>query len=86
MGGDTNMRHEENVIMFDLVDVYLLTNENKYSTTCPNRNFKDDRLKFTPKNDFRYDRFFIKNCSATTFKTIENNDSDHLAIETIINI
>lgn len=84
LGGDTNMRHEENVDEFDLTDVYLIKKENKYLTTYPNRNFKDEKLKFTPKNDFRYDRFFIKNCDHRDFKTIENNSSDHLGIEMCI--
>jgi hypothetical protein len=47
---------------------------------------KDSRITFVPKNDFRYDRFFIKNCIATDFKTIGNNNSDHLAISMIVNL
>lgn len=86
MGGDTNMRHEENVNKFELNDVYLIKKEKEYEITYPNRKFKSDKLAFTPKNNFRYDRFFIKNCECIYFKTIENNVSDHLAIETSITI
>jgi hypothetical protein len=86
MGGDTNMRHEENVNKFELNDVYLIQKEKEYEITYPNRKFKSDKLTFTPKNNFRYDRFFIKNCKCIYFKTIENNVSDHFAIETSISI
>ena len=83
IGGDTNMTDEEDDIIkeYNLIDVY----ENYY-LTYPNREFKDKRLTFVPKNDFRYDRFFIKNCIATDFKTIGNNNSDHLAISMIVNL
>jgi hypothetical protein len=85
-GGDTNMREEESVAEFELDDVYLLKKENKYYSTYPNRNFTSDKLKFIPKNNFRYDRFFTKNCKCLNFITIDNNESDHLAIESIIEI
>jgi len=85
-GGDTNMRDEESVAEFELDDVYLLKKENKYYSTYPNRNFTSDKLKFIPKNNFRYDRFFTKNCKCLNFITIDNNESDHLAIESIIEI
>jgi hypothetical protein len=89
IGGDTNMTDDENDIIdeYGLTDVYLETN--KYYLTYPNREFmtnsSDERIKFVPKNDFRYDRFFIKNCVAKDFKTIPNLNSDHLAINVIIN-
>jgi hypothetical protein len=85
-GGDTNMRDEESVEEFELDDVYLLKKKNKYYSTYPNRNFTSDKLKFIPKNNFRYDRFFTKNCKCLKFITIDNNESDHLAIESIIEI
>ena len=86
LGGDTNMRDEEDNIIkeYDFEDVFLNKSNNNYYTTYPNREFKDDRITFVPKNNFRYDRFFIKNCQATEYKTIPNNNSDHLAISTII--
>lgn len=86
LGGDTNMRHEESTNGLKLTDVYLINLETKYFVTYPNKKFKSDKIKFTPTNDFRYDRFFIRNCQALIFKTIENNNSDHLAIATIIQI
>ena len=85
IGGDTNMTDDEDDVIqeYDLIDVYFETN-NEYYLTYPNREFmtksSDERIKFVPKNDFRYDRFFIKNCEAKDFTTIPNNNSDHLAI------
>ncbi len=73
LGGDTNMTNEE-----DYIDSYGFNEYSDY--TYPNRMCKDNRITFIPKNDFKYDRFFIKNCSASDFKTIHNNSSDHLAI------
>ena len=94
IGGDTNMTNDEDNVIdeYELIDVFNQKgyNPNEYYLTYPNREFmtksKDPRIKFVPKNDFRYDRFFIKNCIATEFKTIPNNNSDHLAINVIINI
>ena len=74
---------------YELIDVFKQNGySNEYYLTYPNREFmtnsKDPRIKFVPKNDFRYDRFFIKNCEAKEFKTIPNQNSDHLAINVII--
>jgi len=81
-GGDTNMRFNENFDNLD--DIYLLNNNKNYYITYPNREFKDSRLTFIPDMDFRFDRFFIKNCSFNNFETIPNQSSDHLAIKTSI--
>jgi hypothetical protein len=88
LGGDTNMRHEEDIIdiLQEFNDIYLIKKGDENFITYPNRNFKSDKLKFIPKNDFRYDRFFIKNCNCLNFATIKNNCSDHLAIETYLEI
>ncbi len=91
IGGDTNMTDDEDDVVkeYGLIDVYLETN-NKYYLTYPNRPFvtnsNDKRITFVSPTDFRYDRFFIKNCKGTEFKTISNNNSDHLAINVIINL
>jgi hypothetical protein len=91
IGGDTNMTDDEDEVIdeYGLIDVYLETN-NEYYLTYPNREFmtksKDSRITFVPKNDFRYDRFFIKNCEGKNFKTIPNLKSDHLAINVVINL
>ena len=84
IGGDTNMTDDEDdtIKEYNLIDVY----DNKHYLTYPNREFKDERLTFVPKNNFRYDRFFIKNCIANNFKTIDNKNSDHLAISMIVNL
>jgi hypothetical protein len=84
IGGDTNMTDDEDDVIkeYDFIDVY---NDNDY-LTYPNREFNDNRIKFVSPNDFRYDRFFIKNCEAKKFKTIPNQNSDHLAISVLINI
>ena len=73
LGGDTNMTNN---------DIYIESYDfNQYSDiTYPNRLCKDNRITFTPKNNFKYDRFFIKNCIANDFNVIPNNSSDHLAI------
>ena len=86
LGGDTNMRHEEDIndILQEFNDIYLIKKGNENFITYPNRTFKSDKLTFIPKNNFRYDRFFIKNCNCLNFATIENNSSDHLAIETYL--
>lgn len=86
LGGDTNMKDNININEFDLNDVYLIKKESKYELTYPNRTFKDERLKFIPKYDYRYDRFFIKNCKCLCFETIGNNDSDHLSIITYVEL
>jgi len=89
IGGDTNMTDEEDDVIkeYDLIDVYLDTNSNNY-LTYPNRPYlqNTNNKKFISPTDFRYDRFFIKNCKGTEFKTISNNNSDHLAINVIINL
>jgi hypothetical protein len=88
IGGDTNMTDEEDDVIkeYNFIDAY---NDNDY-LTYPNREFmtnsKDSRITFVPKNDFRYDRFFIKNCECKEFKTIPNQHSDHLAINIIIKL
>ncbi len=73
LGGDTNMTDNDTYIESYDFNIYS-------DITYPNRLCKDNRITFFPKNNFRYDRFFIKNCSASDFKTIPNNNSDHLAI------
>ena len=82
LGGDTNMTEDENYIieLYDLIDC----TDDYYS--YPNRNCLDPRINFIPKNNFRYDRFLIKNCEANDLKTIPNNSSDHLAININIKI
>lgn len=80
LGGDTNMKDDVDINEFDLNDVYLIKKDKKHEFTYPNRIFKDERLKFIPKYDYRYDRFFIKNCKCLCYETIKNNDSDHLSI------
>jgi len=69
LGGDTNMTNEENYI--DSYDFNIFSD-----ITYPNRVVINKNIK----NDFKYDKFLIKNCSASDFKTIPNNCSDHLAI------
>ncbi len=85
IGGDTNMTDDENYI-----DEYNLIDVNTNYITYPNRPYVssgvDKRIKFVSPTDFRYDRFFIKNCEASDFKTLPNNNSDHLAITMIIKI
>jgi len=83
-GGDTNMLDKHTFISFN--DVYLIQNNNKYYLTYPNREFKDNRIISLQKNNYRYDRFFIKNCNCNNFETIPNSNSDHLAIKTFITI
>ena len=73
LGGDTNMTDDDTYI--DSYDFIIFTN-----ITYPNRKCKDNRITFVPKNNFKYDRFLIKNCSAFDFKTIPNYSSDHMAI------
>ncbi len=69
LGGDTNMTDNDNYIdSYDFIEFSDITYPNRLVIT---KNIK---------NDFKYDRFFIKNCSASDFKTIPNNCSDHLAI------
>ena len=87
IGGDTNMTNDEDDVIkeYGFIDVFL-NDPNEYYLTYPNRNFKDKRLSFIPKNDFRYDRFLIKNCEAKEYKTIPNNNSDHLAINILVTI
>jgi hypothetical protein len=83
LGGDTNMGDNENYIeSYDFIDI---DNDN-YNYTYPNRKCKDPRITFIPKNNFKYDKFLIKNCTASDFKTIPNNSSDHLAISINIKI
>jgi|LakMenE01Jun11ns_1017448.scaffolds.fasta_scaffold9953507_3 hypothetical protein len=86
IGGDTNMINNINMVWFDLYDVYLYESNSKYKVTYPNKNFNDERIIYKTKNEYRYDRFFIKNCKYISFKTIENNDSDHLAITTTVEL
>ncbi len=69
LGGDTNMTENDNYIdSYDFIEFSDITFPNRVVIT---KNIH---------NDFKYDRFFIKNCSANDFKTIPNNCSDHLAI------
>ena len=82
LGGDTNMRFSETFDKLD--DIYLLNNNKNYYITYPNREFKDSHLRFVLDMNFRFDRFFIKNCSFNNFETIPNQSSDHLAIKTSI--
>ncbi len=73
LGGDTNMTDDDTFI--DSYEFITFTD-----ITYPNRMCKDSRITMIPKNNFKYDRFFIKDCSVLHFKTIPNNLSDHLAI------
>jgi hypothetical protein len=66
------------------MDEYDLIDQIKKYTTYPNRQFVDDRIKFTPNNNFRFDRIFIKNCSYLEYKILPNTSSDHLALEALI--
>ncbi len=90
IGGDTNMTDNEDDVVkeYGFIDVYN-ESENDY-VTYPNRDYitnsSDKRITFVSPTDFRYDRFFIKNCIATEYKTIPNQNSDHLAINIIVNI
>jgi hypothetical protein len=93
IGGDTNMTDiEDDVIKeYNFIDVYhIYSNNNHYYLTYPNREFtiekSNNRLIFISPTDFRYDRFFIKNCEAKEYKTIPNQNSDHLAITMNVNI
>lgn len=86
IGGDTNMTNDEN----DSINEYGLIDYTDNNATYPNRPFvnnkNDKRITFISPTDFRYDRFFIKNCKGEDFKIIPNNNSDHLAINMIINL
>jgi hypothetical protein len=73
LGGDTNMTDNETYIESYDFNIYS-------DISYPNRKCKDSRITFVPKNNFKYDKFLIKNCQANDFKTIPNNSSDHLAI------
>lgn len=91
IGGDTNMTDMEDEVIneYNFTDVYL-SNQDEYNyLTYPNRYFNGNSYKninFISPTDFRYDRFFIKNCEATDFNTHPNNNSDHLAITMTANI
>ena len=90
IGGDTNMTDDEDDVVkeYNLIDVYLNDPNELSYVTYPNRDYVtsgvDKRITFVSPTDFRYDRFFIKNCDAKEYKTIPNNNSDHLAINIII--
>ncbi len=92
IGGDTNMTDAEDDVIqeYNFIDVYHIYSNKSYYVTYPNREFtiekSNNRLTFISPTDFRYDRFFIKNCEAKEFKTIPNQNSDHLAINMIANI
>ncbi len=88
IGGDTNMTDNEDDVVSDygLIDVYLNNQDEYYYSTYPNREYINERITFVSPTDFRYDRFFIKNCEPVEFNIIPNNNSDHLAINLIINI
>jgi hypothetical protein len=88
MGGDTNMRDGENTIIdeYGFKDVYLNDKTSKKYTTYPNEKFKSDKLMFVPKNNFRYDRFFIKGIVYKDYDVIENENSDHLAIKLTVSL
>jgi hypothetical protein len=77
LGGDTNMTNDDTYIdSYDFIDI----NNDNYNYTYPNRKCKDPRITFIPKNNFKYDKFLIKNCEANDFNIIPNYSSDHLAI------
>jgi endonuclease/exonuclease/phosphatase family metal-dependent hydrolase len=82
LGGDTNMREHEKFDKF--YDIYLLNKNKSLYLTYPNREFKDSRITFVTEYNFRFDKFFIKNCNFRNFETISNVSSDHLAIKTTI--
>ncbi len=91
IGGDTNMTDDEDDVIkeYEFIDVFL-NDPNEYYSTYPNRYIitkgSDKKLTFVPKNNFRYDRFFIKNCEGKEFKTIPNQNSDHLAINMLCEV
>lgn len=81
-GGDTNMRNDENNLhkKYNLIDVYDKCGNKKNFLTYPNRNFKNKSIKYYTDRNFRLDKFYVKNCYCDEYNTIDNNDSDHLAI------
>jgi hypothetical protein len=87
-GGDTNMRDNEDGYFekYDYVDSYCGDFDSSTCSTYPNRNFKHDKLKNYTFNNFRYDRFYLKNCSNDDYKIITNLPSDHygISIELVI--
>lgn len=81
IGGDTNMR--ENETFDDFYDAYKNTSNPKYYLTWPNRTYDDKYCKFklkTIKNNFRFDRIYVRTCNVKRFKTINTHNSDHLMI------
>jgi endonuclease/exonuclease/phosphatase family metal-dependent hydrolase len=82
LGGDTNMRDYEKFDKFS--DIYLLNKNKNFYLTYPNREFKDSRITYITEYNFRFDKFYIKNCNYKNFETIPNVSSDHLAIKTTI--
>ena len=61
---------EDSVVQeYDFMDVYKILENKKYYNTYDN---------------FRYDRFFIKDCEAIRFKTLNTHTSEHLMIVTDI--
>lgn len=82
IGGDTNMRPYEKYTG-DFEDAWEKCSNSKYYLTWPNRDYVD-KVSFTNlrhiQYDCRFDKFFIKNCIYTRFKTINTKNSDHLMI------
>jgi hypothetical protein len=86
IGGDTNMSDYENELFntnYDLLDAWEKKSKQKYYLTWPNREYNDNyyKVKTTDiKGNFRFDRFFTKNCEFKRFRTINTKNSDHLMI------
>lgn len=80
IGGDTNMRDNENYLITDndFTDAFLSCDpDGKYYSTWPNREF--DKSIHT-KNDFRFDRIFTKRCEPINFQVVNIHNSDHFMI------
>lgn len=79
IGGDTNMRDNENYFVTKSIfdDIYF-NSENEYCT-WPNRELKGIKLIDNTGN-FRFDRIFVRNCNFPKMKILNTFDSDHLMI------
>lgn len=89
LGGDANMRDFENNVISSNNFMDPFCNEKKYYLTWPNRNTNDEQSNDRTKkinNDFRFDRFLLRNVEYSSFKTINTRNSDHLMIGVNINI
>lgn len=76
IGGDTNMTHVESSAILKMNFFKELS-----SSSYPNRKIiykKARNYALNIKEDFNYDKFFIKNVNVKKFQTINTYDSDHL--------